>query len=251
MVNNCVFMGMKLKELVERVRAGESVYLNADCMDYLPHFPENFFDCAVVDPPTGQGEDGKSNHSRGRGATKFTPKNWDKSAPFQDYFDQIFRICNNQIIWCAAYYQDKIKKPAPGWIYWKKNQSGDFGDGELAYCSFGKAIREFEFTWNGMLQGDMKNKETRIHPTQKPKALYHWIAKNYLKPGQLVLDSHVGSGNSLAVYDALGIQYVGFELDPDYYRDSQKNIATYKAHFKRRSEEEIKMAGGQKSIFDL
>ena len=124
---------------------------------------------------------------------------------------------------------DLICRRSPCWIVWDKENSGDFADCELAYTSFKSAVRKFKFRWNGMMQGDMKNKETRIHPTQKPVKLYEWLLTNYAKPGQRILDTHLGSMSSVVACLNHGFEIVGCELDADYFkagvervRDSQK-----------------------------
>lgn len=107
----------------------------------------------------------------------------------------------------------------------KKHVDGiSFADGELAWTSFNRATRFFRWMWNGMIQEDMKNKEFRIHPTQKPVALYEWILRNYSKPDDIILDTHVGSASSLIACHKTGHKYVGFELDPVYYRDAKKRL---------------------------
>ena len=115
-----------------------------------------------------------------------------------------------------------------GWIFWDKQMSGDFSDGELAYTSFNKALRKVKYTWNGMLQGDMKNKEKRIHPTQKPVALYRWLLSNYAESGNKILDTHLGSGSiALACYD-LKFDLVGIEIDSEYFVNANKRLEQHK-----------------------
>ncbi len=157
---------------------------NEDNMELMARYEDNHFDLAIVDPPYGIGEDGKKNHSRGKAAKskEYTPKNWDKETPSQEYFDELFRVSKNQIIWGSNYMIDKIKKPSMGWVFWDKAmEAQDFSDGELAYTSFNRGLKKYRFAWNGMIQGDMKNKENRIHPTQKPVRLYEWLLMNYAK----------------------------------------------------------------------
>jgi site-specific DNA-methyltransferase (adenine-specific) len=164
-------------------------------MDVMQEFPDSHFDLAIVDPPYGIGEDGKKNHSRGKAAkpTFYTPKAWDRQTPPVEYFEELRRVSKHQIIWGANHMMEKIMRGSPSWIIWdKENGENDFADAELAYTSHDKAARMFRFRWAGMLQGDMANKETRIHPTQKPVALYKWILANYAKPGQRILETHLG-----------------------------------------------------------
>jgi site-specific DNA-methyltransferase (adenine-specific) len=115
---------------------------------------------------------------------------------------------------------------SPCWIVWDKdNGENDFADCELAWTSFKTAVRKAKFKWQGMLQGDMKHKEHRIHPTQKPVALYRWLLENYAKPGDLILDTHVGSASSLIACESMGFNYVGFEIDEHYYNEAKKRMA--------------------------
>ncbi|HTF81282.1 MAG TPA: DNA methyltransferase [Cytophagales bacterium] len=209
-----------------------SVVYNEDCGRGMKRYPDKYFDLAVVDPPYGIGEDGASNHSRGRLATAklFTPKGWDKEPPTCEYFKELMRVSKHQIIWGANHFADRFKSNSSSWIVWDKmNGDTDFADCELAFTSHRKAVRQFTFRWQGMLQGDMKNKEERIHPTQKPVVLYDWIYKNYLPSGGKVIDTHLGSGSNRIAADKAGnIDFVGFELDKDYYEAQEKRWNTYK-----------------------
>ena len=112
-----------------------------------------------------------------------------------------------------------------GWIVWDKdNGTTKFSDAELAFSSFDRALRIWKYTWNGMIQGDMKNKEFRIHPTQKPVKLYDWILKNYAKTGDRILDTHLGSGSSAIAAHYGGFDFVGCELDSDYFKAAQERF---------------------------
>ena len=200
-----------------------------DCMEFMKGIPDKHYGLAIIDPPYGIGEDGLKNHSRGKLAkpTMYTPKNWDSNPPDKEYFDELIRISKNQIIFGANHFISKIPYDSSCWIVWDKENSGNFADCELAWTSFNTAVRKFSFMWNGMLQGDMKNKEVRIHPTQKPVALYKWLLKNYAKPGDKIFDSHVGSGSSrIACYD-MGFDFEGCEIDKDYWEAQE---ARYNQH---------------------
>lgn len=203
---------------------------NEDCMEGMARYPDKYFDLAIVDPPYGIGEDGIKNHSRGGAAkpTMYTPKNWDSSAPQKEYFNELLRVSKNTIIWGANHFIENIPHSNSScWIVWDKDNTGDFADCELAYTSFKTAVRMFTFRWNGMLQQDMKNKEYRIHPTQKPIALYKWLLSNYAKQGDKILDTHLGSGSSrIAAYE-MGFDFTAFELDTEYFEAQEKR---YKAH---------------------
>lgn len=207
------------------MRANIEIY-NEDCLTAMKAMPDNFYDLAIVDPPYGIGEDGEKNHSRSNAtkATKYTPKNWDAEAPKKEYFDELMRVSKNQIIWGANHFIERINKNSSCWIVWDKDNSGDFADCELAWTSFDTAVRKFKYRWNGMLQQDMKNKEHRIHPTQKPVALYKFLLDKYANKEMKILDTHIGSGSiGVACWD-LGIDLVGYEIDKEYYDNARKRI---------------------------
>lgn len=127
-------------------------------------------------------------------------------------------MSKNQIIFGANHFISRIPFDSPCWIVWdKENGENDFADCELAWTSFRSSVRIFRFRWQGMIQGDMKNKEVRIHPTQKPVRLYSWILNKFAKSGDIILDTHVGSASSLIACHRAGFQYVGFEIDTHYY----------------------------------
>ena len=201
---------------------------NADCMEVMSKYEDNYFDLAVVDPPYGIGENGDKSASRNRfnnGEYK-SFSGGDIEPPSADYFIELRRVSKNQIIWGANHFIQNNPFGSSCWIVWDKETGGsDFADCELAYSSFKTAVRKFTFRWSGMLQGDMKNKEQRIHPTQKPVKLYNWIYKNYAEEGQKILDTHLGSGsNAISAHYAKMGEFVGCELDKDYYEASIKRI---------------------------
>jgi site-specific DNA-methyltransferase (adenine-specific) len=203
---------------------------NCDNMELMAEFTDNYFDLAIVDPPYGINAGnsfGGEMRKSGNGSafkTAFSKKDWDKFEPNKEYFEQLTRVSKNQIIWGANYYPQHLKK-SMGWIVWyKDNGTTKFSDCELAYTSFPKALRMFKFTWNGMLQGDMKNKEQRFHPTQKPKALYKWLLQNYAKEGDKILDTHLGSGSIAIACHEMGFDLTGCELDKDYFEAMLKRI---------------------------
>ena len=221
---------------------GDITLLQTDCMDYMRGLEDNAFDLAIVDPPYGIGECGKSNNRRGtkdsqkrispknpqgRGvrSTQFIEKSWDKEPPDKEYYIELQRVSKNQIIWGANHFMQNIGLGSSCWVVWDKvTGDSDFADCELAYTSFNTAVRKFEFRWAGMLQGDMKNKELRIHPTQKPVKLYEWLLKNYAKEGGRILDTHLGSGSSAIAAHYGGFDFVGCELDEDYFKAAQKRF---------------------------
>jgi len=202
-------------------------------MDLMKEYSDKHFDLAIVDPPYGIGEDGSKNHSRG---LKAKAKNYkafaggDIESPNEEYFKELKRISKNQIIWGANHFISKIPFDSSCWIVWDKdNGESDFADCELAYTSFKTAVRRYKFKWQGMLQENMKDKEVRIHPTQKPVALYKWLLHNYAKEGDLILDTHVGSASSLIACEDMGFEYVGCELDKDYYNQAKERLERFKA----------------------
>jgi site-specific DNA-methyltransferase (adenine-specific) len=212
-------------------------YYNIDCMELMARYPDKYFDLAIVDPPYGIGEDGSNNHTRGKLANAKNYKSFygnDKKTESKEYFLELKRISKNQIIWGANHFIDNIRNANSScWVIWDKNNGmNDFADCELAWTSFKSAVRKFKFTWNGMLQEDMENKEIRIHPTQKPVKLYEWLLQNYAKPNDLILDTHVGSASSLVACENMGFKYVGCELDKDYYEASMKRLNDYLAQQK-------------------
>lgn len=210
-------------------------YYNMDCMEGMKEFPDKYFDLAIVDPPYGIGIH-KMNFCKS-GAKKIgkatrrdyrKTTDWDGAAPTETYFEELTRVSKSQIIWGGNYFADKLP-PSKSFICWDKKTAdkfaNDFADCELAWASEDLGVaRCFRFMWSGMMQGDMKNKEARIHPTQKPVALYTWLLNKYAKPGFKILDTHVGSASSLIACHRMGFQYVGFELDPTYYDLSSKRL---------------------------
>jgi site-specific DNA-methyltransferase (adenine-specific) len=203
-------------------------YYHMDCMEGMQQFPDKYFDLAIVDPPYGIGENGKKQKTRGKLAKAkeyeaFT--GGDSEAPGKEYFDELFRVSKNQIIWGANHFISRIPYDSHCWIVWDKDNAGsNFADCELAWTSFDSAVRKFQWRWNGMLQEDMKHKEKRIHLTQKPVALYEWILNRYARGGEIILDTHVGSASSLIACYRTGHKFVGFELNENYYNLSKERL---------------------------
>ena len=202
-------------------------YYNEDCMVGMKRYEDKHFDLAIVDPPYFSGPDKLGYYGKVISKTKVKRQSYEIKGswniPKQKYFDELLRVSKNQIIWGINYYS--IKNIGEGRIVWDKiNDFSTFSDGEIAYCSLIKTVRFYRFMWNGMLQGDMKNKEHRIHPTQKPVKLYKWLLHNYAKQGDLILDTHVGSASSLIACYLLGFSAVGFEKDEEYYKSSKERL---------------------------
>ena len=205
---------------------GKADMLMTDCMEYMATLPDKAFDLAIVDPPyfSDYGKEiypGAEISTTGVRRNRFHSKQW--AVPEDEYFYQLRRISAHQIIWGYNYYD--IQNIGSGRIIWdKKNDESSFSKCEIAYCSLHKSIQIFRYLWNGMLQENMKSKESRIHPTQKPVALYEWLLTNYAKPGQRILDTHLGSGSSAIACNNLGFEMVGCELDADYHAAACKRV---------------------------
>ena len=192
-----------------------------DCMDGMAQFPDKFFELAIVDPPYGI--DFAKTHT-GKGWTVRESKTWDKAIPSKQYFDELFRVSENQIIWGGNYFTPYLP-PKMGWIFWDKGQR-DFSlaDGELAYTSFDRALRVFDYS-----RAKLNMQREGFHPTEKPIALYRWLLQHYAKPGDKILDTHVGSASSLIACHQMGFEYWGFELDTDYYNAATERLNKAKA----------------------
>lgn len=210
-------------------------YYNMDCMKGMKEFPDKYFDLAIVDTPYGIGENGDKNHTRCKLAKAKNYKAFsgnDIESPDKEYFDELFRVSKNQIIWGANHFISKMPFDSSCWVVWDKDNTGDFADCELAWTSFDSAVRKFKYRWNGMLQENMKNKENRIHPTQKPVALYEWLLSKYALPNDIILDTHVGSASSLIACHNTNHKFVGFELDEYYYKVSKHRLDTEMAQMR-------------------
>lgn len=196
--------------------------INADCMDIMKQYTDNYFDLAIVDPPYRN--EFKITATGGAAKVKkhYNLKSLNNAIPDKIYFNELKRVSKNQIIWGVNYYSFYL---GSGRIVWDKDNTGVYSDCELAFHSFSEVTRKFKFRWNGMLQQDMKNKEIRIHPTQKPVQLYKWILKNYSEKGQKILDTHLGSGSSAIACHYFGVgEFVGIEIDKEYFDAAEKRI---------------------------
>jgi len=197
---------------------------NIDCMEFMKTLPDNFFDLAIVDPPYGIGESGgdKKRTRKGKNYNKVVnhvKKDWDRTKPEPEYFIELQRVSENQNIWGGNYFANLLP-PKMGWIFWDKLIGGDFSDGELAWTSFDRALRQFTYSYHG----DTNGGHSRIHPTQKPVALYKWVLQNYAKPNDKIFDSHMGSQSSRIAAYHMGFDYWGCELDKDYFNDGNKRF---------------------------
>lgn len=227
-----------------------SIVQNMDCKEAMKQFPDKFFELAIVDPPYGIGADKptkkpcrvlQKNGSVLKVNNKdYTHKDWDSAVPDGEYFAQLHRVCKNVIVWGGNYFG-----LTGGYICWDKlnGESDQFGC-ELAYCSLNKRTDVVYYMWSGMFQGvycgkdlkkaliqqgDKSKNERRIHPTQKPISLYKWLLQNYAKPGDKILDTHLGSGSSrIAAWD-MGFDFWGYETDVDYYNDEENRFEAHRS----------------------
>lgn len=216
--------------------------LHTDCMSYMATLPDAAFDLAIVDPPYGRGEDGGTNRCHGvkqkNGAVLqcldggYAAKSWDKEPPPPEYFAELRRVAKHQIVWGANYMPVKLQGGA---IVWDKvNDGADQSGAEIAYCSLNERVDVVRYMWRGMMQGDgvgsmrqQGNKalnERRIHPTQKPVKLYEWLLQQYAQPGMTVLDTHLGSGSAAIAAHYYGVDFVGCEIDADYWRAAKQRF---------------------------
>jgi site-specific DNA-methyltransferase (adenine-specific) len=201
------------------MKVTEKIYIeNCDNMELMKRYPDNYFDLAIVDPPYGIKRDGSikttSKHG-GRKAHKF--KGWDNETPNEKYFEELFRVSKNQIIWGANYFTKYLPK-SMGWLFWDKGQRICNSDGELAFTSFQIALRVVEYNRVELL------KEGTIHPTQKPIVLYKWLLDKYAKPNDKILDTHLGSGSIAIACHDYGFQLTACELDAEYYDKAIERI---------------------------
>lgn len=212
-----------------------NIAYNMDCMEAMRQMPDNAFDLAVVDPPYGDGSSKNRGRHQIRNAGQWVrdPNGRDMGskvlkkiiawdiAPEQEYFDELFRVSRDQIIWGGNYFN---LPPTRCFLIWQKtNVAEGFSMAmcEYAWCSFNANAKVFEFSAVGQ--------EGRFHPTQKPIELYRWIFKNYAKAGYKILDTHLGSGSSrIAAYDA-GLDFVGYEIDQEYFDKQEERFAAYTA----------------------
>lgn len=206
---------------------------NIDCMEYMRDLPDNAFDLAIVDPPYGIGADRKNDgpnsisHAKSAKAkiNRYMGAKWDDEIPSQSYFDELARVSKRQIIWGGNYFG-----LSGGFLYWHKHVTiPSYSQGELAWLSWLTKVDYYSLAWNGMIQHDMTNKEHRIHPTQKPVKLYEWLLMNYAKEGDRILDTHLGSGSSAIAAHNCGFDFVGCELDTDYFNAASKRLKQHQA----------------------
>lgn len=219
-------------------------FTNADCITIMKQYPDDYFDLAIVDPPYFTGPEKRKFYGRKIspiGVQRLYGETSEWKIPTKEYFDELFRVSKNQIIWGVNYFDYSF---GAGRIVWDKvNGQSSFSDCEIAFCSFHDSVRMFRYMWNGMMQGksiseghiQQGNKslnEKRIHPTQKPVNLYVWLLQTYATAGDKILDTHVGSASSLIACKELGFDYVGCELDQTIFKLATQRLEDYEAQIK-------------------
>lgn len=207
-------------------------FWNCNCMDFMATVPDKYFELDIVDPPYGIGD---FNQSASRNIHKKIK--WNNATPGPIYFKELERIAKNRIIWGVNYYGSYINDV--GRIIHDKvantgSQLKELSDADIASHSFGVNIKMYRYGWRGNVQGDTINWKniginSRIHPCQKPVQLYQWLLQNYAKPGDKIFDSHVGSASSLIACHLEGFEYIGCELDPDYYKEAKQRLEAHTA----------------------
>lgn len=211
--------------------------LNIDCKEYMKTVPNKFYSLAVCDPPYGSKNIiGGYTNGNGGGIAKQKAYNndlWQQKQIDKETITEIIRVSKNQIFWGANHYASLLPFDSPGWIVWdKENGNNSFSDVETAWTSFNVGARLFRYRWNGMLQGNMKKKEVRIHPTQKPAALYEWILRRYAAAGDTIFDPFLGSGTIAIACNNLGFDLDGCEISPAYYEKAMRVINLHLAQTK-------------------
>jgi len=196
---------------------------NEDNMDLMARYPDKYFNLAIVDPPYGIGAN-KMTLGNGKKKIYRGVNDWDKTIPNKEYFDELFRVSKNQIVW-GGNYMTEFLKPTSSWLFWDKGTGeNDFADGELAWSSFGGALRKLTKSWVG---ANAKDESERMHPTQKPIYLYKWILDKYANQGNKILDTHLGSGSIAIACHDYGFELTACELDAEYYEKAVQRIKNH------------------------
>jgi site-specific DNA-methyltransferase (adenine-specific) len=195
---------------------------NEDNMELMARYEDNYFDLAIVDPPYGINIQQSGGTPKHLGFKVYDKKFWDKKIPDKQYFDELFRVSKNQIVWGGNYFSMYLPS-SMGWVFWDKGQNLTMSDGELAFSSFQKALRRI------IINRCEIKKDGAIHPTQKPIKLYEWLLMNYAKEGDKILDTHLGSGSIAIACHNLGYDLTACELDKDYYNAAIKRIEQHRA----------------------
>jgi len=200
------------------------IITNEDNMLLMARYPDGYFDLAIVDPPYGIGFDGsRKSTSKHGGRKEYKFKGWDNEIPNEEYFNELFRVSKNQIVWGANYFT-KFLPSSMGWLFWDKGQRICNSDGELAYTSFQQALRVVEYN-----RCEIQKIGGAIHPTQKPQQLYKWLLDKYAKQGDKILDTHLGSGSIAIACHDYKFELTACELDPEYFEKAKQRIINHVA----------------------
>tara|TARA_R110000796_G_scaffold195046_1_gene311511 strand:- start:1313 stop:1957 length:645 start_codon:yes stop_codon:yes gene_type:complete len=203
-------------------------FYNVDNIEFMKTKPDNYYDLAIVDPPYGSSSDAtktNTSNSVNKAAKRTEYRQFENVAPTVEYFDELKRVSKEQIIWGVNFY--KNYDLSGGRLCWDKKGTA-FGRAELAYLSMTKSVNICEIVWNGMIQHDMKNKELRIHPTQKPVQLYRWVLDKYAEKGMKILDTHGGSMTIAKACDKEGYDLDICEIDKTYFDNGVNAYNEYK-----------------------
>jgi len=195
-----------------------------DCVEGMKRYADNHFDLAIVDPPYGINVNMNAGRKKDTKSKKRAIKKCDTETPNAEYWQELFRVSKNQIVWGANYMTEYLPIKM-GWIFWDKCVAAgcSFSDGELAWTSFDRALKKAVIPYSGFIGMEGE----KFHPTTKPIKLYDWIYTNYAKRGDLILDTHLGSGSSrIAAYKG-GFNFVGFEIDQEYYEKQEKSFNNF------------------------
>ena len=196
---------------------------NEDNMQLMARYEDNHFDLAIVDPPYGIDWMKQIENPNTKANWKVhDKKDWDKNIPQQEYFDELFRVSKNQIVWGGNYMTEYLP-PSPCWLIWDKMQEFTGAVFEMAWTSFKSPAKAFR-----MSRVEAYANKNKIHPTQKPERLYEWILDKYANEGDLILDTHLGSGSIAVACDKMGYDLVGIEIDKDYFDKANKRIEPYR-----------------------
>ena len=205
--------------------------LNVDCMEYMKTVPDKFFDLAIVDPPYGiniasNGNlNNKSKYDRGfKGEKEYKVVNWDSEIPTKKYFDELFRVSKRQIIWGGNFFFDYLCSQRSFIVWYKKgpDTNPNFSPAEFAWTNCDGLPKVYKVDWIGF--GYINSGEQKIHPTQKPVSLYKGLIVDYAKDGDKILDTHLGSGSSAIAAHQMDFDFVGCEIDKDYYEAACKRF---------------------------
>ena len=219
-----------------------------DNMEFMKSVPDTYYELAIVDPPYGIGAN-KMQLGNGKRKIYRGKDDWDKEPASEEYFKELFRVSKNQIIWGANHFISRIAIDSSCWIFWDKGTGdNDFADGELAWTSFKTTVRKFFKSWVGA-NAKERDEIDRIHPTQKPVALYKWLLKNYAKPNDKIFDSHVGSGSIRIACHDMGFDFTGCEIDKDYWEAQEERYNQHAMQQDLFSGEDIQKAIYQGALF--